>query len=61
MSRLITTLFGFNRDIATPEEAEAYRVANEAHQYRTNMIARQGNRAKFFNYPTTDAFGRALR
>ena len=58
MARIIKSLLGYNRDEATPEEIEAYRVANEALQFRVNIIVRQGARAS--GRPTTDAFGHAL-
>lgn len=60
MPRLIKSLFGFNRDDATPEEKEAYRVANEALQYRVNLIARQSLRGRSSSLPTTDAFGHPI-
>jgi hypothetical protein len=60
MARIIKSLFGYNRDMATPEETEAYRVANEALQYRVNMIARQGLRGRASSGPTTDAFGHPI-
>jgi hypothetical protein len=60
MAHIIKSLFGYNRDLATPEESEAYRVANEALQYRVNMIARQGLRGRSPMRPTTDAFGHPL-
>lgn len=60
MARLIKSLFGFNREAATPEELEAYRVANEALQYRVNMIARQGHRGRGSGTPTTDSFGHPI-
>ena len=61
MSRIIQSLLGYNRDSATPEEREAYRVANEALHYRVNMIERQAARARMSNMVTTDAFGHAIR
>lgn len=60
MAHLIKSLLGYNRNDATPEETEAYRVANEALQYRVNMIARQGGRSHFSDRPTTDIYGRAI-
>lgn len=61
MSRIIKSLLGYSREFATPEETEAYRVANEALQYRVNMISRQGNRSRLADMVTTDAFGHAIR
>ena len=60
MARMIKSLLGYNRDEATPEEIEAYRVANEALQYRVNSIVRQGASARMAYRPTTDAFGHAV-
>jgi hypothetical protein len=61
MSRIIQSLLGYSRDSATPEEREAYRVANEALQYRVNLIERQTARTRLANMVTTDAFGHAIR
>ena len=60
MARLIQSLFGYNRNTATPEEIEAYRVANEALQYRVNTMLRQNSRNRMAPRATTDAFGRAI-
>jgi hypothetical protein len=59
MTRLIQSLLGYNREDASPEEIEAYRVANEALHYRVNAVARQADRNHFANRVTTDAFGRS--
>lgn len=32
MARFIKSLLGYDRNVASPEETEAYRVANEAFQ-----------------------------
>lgn len=42
MTRIIKTLFDRKRPEPTPEEIEAFRMANEALQFRVNLIARQG-------------------
>jgi hypothetical protein len=60
MARFIKSLLGYDRNVASPEETEAYRVANEALQYRVNMIARQSNRASSSDRPTTDIYGRSI-
>ena len=60
MARMIKSLLGYNRDEATPEEIEAYRVANEALQYRVSSIVRQSASARMAYRPTTDAFGHAV-
>ena len=60
MARIIKSLLGYNRDEATPEEIEAYRVANEALQYRVNMMLHHGASARAAMRPSTDAFGHAL-
>lgn len=58
MARLIKSLLGYDRNKATPEEAEAYRVANEALQFRVNVMLSHSTRPA--SLPTTDRFGRAL-
>jgi hypothetical protein len=60
MSRIIKSLFGFNRNTATPEEMEAYRVANEALQYRVHTMIHRGAHTRMPSRPTTDAYGRAI-
>lgn len=60
MARLIQSLFGYNRATATPEEMEAYRVANEALQYRVHAMMHSNARARMAPKPTTDVFGRAI-
>lgn len=60
MARIIQSLFGYNRNTATPEEMEAYRVANEALQYRVNTMLRHNTQSRMAPRPTTDAFGRAI-
>jgi hypothetical protein len=60
MARIIQSLFGYNRNTATPEEIEAYRVANEALQYRVNTMLRQNTQSRMSPKPTTDMFGRAI-
>jgi hypothetical protein len=60
MARMIKSLFGYNREVATPEEIEAYRVANEALHYRVNVMMHQNEIARNITRPTTDAFGRAI-
>ena len=58
MARLIKSLLGYDRNKATPEEAEAYRVANEALQFRVSAMMSHGTRPA--PLPTTDRFGRPL-
>jgi hypothetical protein len=60
MSRFINSLLGFDSKSATPEEQEAYRVANEALQIRAITIVNRTNRAGHGMRATTDAFGRAV-
>ena len=60
MTRTIQSLFGYDRAHATPEEIEAYKVANEALQYRVNMISRRGCGSRTSMRPTTDSFGRPI-
>ncbi|WP_373503383.1 hypothetical protein [Aestuariivirga sp.] len=59
MARLIKSLLGYNKATASPEEAEAYRVANEALQWRVNVMIQQSS-TRLPPPPTTDMFGRPL-
>lgn len=60
MSRLITSLDHFNRDSASPEEIEAYRVTHEALYQRMNSLLRKTDAARRMSTPVTDAYGRPL-
>lgn len=60
MSRFIKSLLGYDRNSATPEEQEAYRVANEALQIRVLNVVNRANRGRSSSEPTTDMFGRPL-
>ena len=60
MARLIKSLFGYNRNAATPEEMEAYRVANEALQYRVHTMMHGSAHTRMAPKPTTDVFGRSI-
>ena len=60
MARMIKSLFGYNREEATPEEIEAYRVANEALHYRVNALMHQTEISRNIRRPSTDAFGHAI-
>ena len=61
MTRIFKSLLGRHDHQPSPEEIEAYRVANEALQYRVNMIARQGLGSRVMSQPSTDIYGRALQ
>lgn len=59
MTRFIKSLIGLGGSDDSPEEAEAYRVANEALQYRVRALTQnRGGDAAL--QPTTDRFGRAI-
>ena len=61
MTRIIKSLLGRTNEAPSPEEIEAQRVANEALQYRVNMIMRQGLGPRMMSKPSTDMYGRALQ
>jgi hypothetical protein len=61
MARPITSLDHFDRDNATPEEREAYRVTHEVLHQRLNRLLQQADCAKRMSTPVTDAYGRPLR
>lgn len=60
MSRFIKSLLGYDRTTATPEEMEAYRIANEALHIRMLTVVNQSNRCHGAGRPTTDSFGRPI-
>lgn len=60
MGRFIKSLLGYDRNTASPEEMEAYRIANEALQIRVLTVVNQANRAHSVSRATTDSFGRPL-
>ncbi|WP_373503667.1 hypothetical protein [Aestuariivirga sp.] len=59
MTRLIKSLLGYDRNTASPEEAEAYRVANEALQWRVHAVMQKSS-TRMAPPPTTDMFGRRI-
>lgn len=59
MARFITSLSQYDRNRATPEETEAYRVTHEALFRRMSQFLDQ-DRAKQMLQPVTDRFGRPL-
>ena len=61
MARLITSLDHYNRDEASPEEQEAYRVTHEALHNRMNRMLQRSDSAKRMSTPVTDAYGRPIR
>ena len=61
MARLITSLDHYDRDHASPEEREAYRVTHEALHQRMNRLLQQADSHKRMSTPVTDAFGRPIR
>jgi hypothetical protein len=61
MARFITSLNHFNREEATPEEIEAYRVSHEALYNRMNSYLRKAETARRMATPVTDAYGRPIR
>lgn len=61
MASLIKSLIGFDRKTATPEEAEAYRIANEALHSRVQHIVRSSAVSYRDLRPTTDRYGRSLQ
>ena len=61
MARLITSLDHYDRDRATPEEQEAYRVTHEVLHQRMNRLLQQSDTQKRMATPVTDAYGRPLR
>jgi hypothetical protein len=61
MTNYIKSLFGYEGSKATPEEAEAYRIANEALQYRVQKLSRQEPNPSASLRPITDAYGRSIQ
>lgn len=61
MARHITSLDHFNRDEATPEEIEAYRVTHEALYNRMNRLLQQSDVKRRMETPVTDRYGRPIR
>lgn len=60
MARPITSLDHYDPARASPEEAEAYRVAHEALYSRMNRMLQQADCQRRMCSPVTDAFGRPL-
>ena len=61
MARLIMSLDHYDRDHATPEEIEAYRVTHEALHGRMNRMLQRIDCHKRMDTPVTDAYGRPIR
>lgn len=60
MANFIKSLIGYEGTKATPEEIEAYRIANEALQYRVRNLVRGSYSPDHREQPVTDRFGRSL-